>query len=69
MSTIKIADLNNSGLDLFADNESYLNELDDSSFLAERIKGGQIPLSIVILSPVIVATTVPLINVIRIPLR
>lgn len=40
MSTIKITDLSNSGSDLFRDDESYLNELDDSSFLATQIKGG-----------------------------
>jgi hypothetical protein len=40
MSTIKIADLQFSGADLFADSESYLNELDDSALLANQIKGG-----------------------------
>jgi hypothetical protein len=40
MSTINIADLQASGSDLFADNESYLNELDDSSLLITQVQGG-----------------------------
>jgi hypothetical protein len=40
MSTIKIADLQVSGSDLFADNESYLAELDESSLLTTQIQGG-----------------------------
>lgn len=43
MPTIKIADLQISGADLFADSESYLNELDDSALLATQIKGGSPP--------------------------
>lgn len=69
MSTIKITDLKNSGFDLFADSETYLNELEDSFVAADRIKGGQIPFSIISSSPVIVTTTIPLTSVIRIPLR
>lgn len=40
MSRIIIQDLNNSGLDLFADRESYLKELDDSLLVAYGLKGG-----------------------------
>jgi hypothetical protein len=40
MATIRILDLHVSGSDLFADNESYLNELDDSSLVTTQIQGG-----------------------------
>jgi hypothetical protein len=40
MATINIVDLQLSGFNLFADNESYLHELDDSSLLTTQIKGG-----------------------------
>jgi hypothetical protein len=40
MATINIIDLQVSGSDLFADNESYLTELDDSSLLTRQIQGG-----------------------------
>jgi hypothetical protein len=40
MSKIEIADLQVSGSDLFADRESYLNELDESSLIAGQIQGG-----------------------------
>ncbi|PSB02211.1 hypothetical protein [Merismopedia glauca] len=46
MSTINIADLQVSGSDLFADSESYLNELDDSSFAASQIQGGFTPVPV-----------------------
>jgi hypothetical protein len=40
MAKISILDLQVSGSDLFADNESYLNELDDSSLITTQIQGG-----------------------------
>lgn len=69
MSTIKIADLSNSGSNLFRDDEIYLNELEDSFFVVDRIKGGIIPFSIISSFPVTATPAITVTSVIRIPLR
>lgn len=48
MPTIKISDLQPTGSELFADSESYMNELGDSEF--EMINGGGTPTIIVSVS-------------------
>ncbi len=51
MSTIRINDINVSGLDLLSDEESYLNEINNEEF--DWIHGGGSPVGIAVVAGVV----------------